>query len=374
LRIPLVDLKGQYGSIKAEIDEAIARVLQSTEFILGEEVERFENAFADYCEVKHAIGLSSGTDALHLALVACGVGPGDEVIAPTFTFIATAEAISMCGATPVFVDVDADTLNMDPSLFQGAITEKTRAVIPVHLYGQPAEMESILQIARANNLYVIEDAAQAHGARFRGTRAGTLGDIGCFSFYPGKNLGAYGDGGAVVTNRDGPAGRIRMLRNHGRREKYEHLEVGYGNRLDAIQAAILNAKLPHLDDWIRARVRIARWYDEALADLGDLTLPHVTEQTDPAWHLYVIRCRDREAYRVGLRERGITTGIHYPIPLHLQPAYAHLGYVHGDFPVSEAAATQVLSLPIYPEMNEAQLEQVSAGILDVSAGIAQQTT
>jgi dTDP-4-amino-4,6-dideoxygalactose transaminase len=349
LHIPLVDLKAQYSAIRGEIDAAIARVLQNTSFILGPEVKAFEAAFAAFSGARHAIGISSGTDALHLALRACGVQPGDEVITTPFTFIATAEAITMCGARPVFSDIDPRTGNLDPAALDASITSRTRAIVPVHLYGQPCDIDPILTVAAKRGLRVVEDAAQAHGARYKGRPAGTLADAACFSFYPGKNLGAFGDAGAVTTNSAEIAERIRMLRDHGRRDKYEHLIEGFGNRLDALQAAVLGAKLPHLASWNARRAELAAAYTRALAD-ADLVTPHVPEWADPVWHLYVIQVRDREAARAALARHGIATGVHYPIPLHLQPAYTHLGYRHGAFPAAEHAAASVLSLPLYPEM------------------------
>ena len=356
--IPLVDLKAQYAAIRSEIDSAIQRILDNTSFILGTEVQTFEQAFADFCESKHAIGISSGTDALHLALLACGVGPGDEVITTPFTFIATAEAISMCGAHPVFADIDLDTYNLDPERVEAMITPQTKAILPVHLYGQPANMEPLVKVARRHNLAIIEDAAQAHGARYKGKRTGTLADAACFSFYPGKNLGAYGDAGAVVTNNDAIAEKVFLLRNHGRQSKYEHLIKGYGNRLDALQAAILTVKLAHLSDWNDRRRAIAARYTKLLSDYPKITTPLVPHWAEPVWHLYVVRLKGRDAMRQRLKEAGIATGIHYPIPLHLQPAYQHLGLQPGTFPNAEQAANEVLSLPIYAELKESQVAQI----------------
>jgi len=356
--IPLVDLKAQYTAIKSEMDAAIQRILDNTSFILGAEVQAFEQAFADFCETKHAIGISSGTDALHLALLACGVGPGDEVITTPFTFIATTEAISMCGARPVFADIDLRTYNIDPNQVETVITPRTKAILPVHLYGQPADMDALVKIARRHNLSIIEDAAQAHSARYKERRTGTLADAACFSFYPGKNLGAYGDAGAVVTNNNEIAERIFLLRNHGRQSKYEHLIEGYGNRLDALQAAILKVKLAHLDDWNHSRRAIAALYTKLLSDNPDIITPFVPPWAEPVWHLYVVRLQERDAMRKRLKEAGIASGIHYPIPLHLQPAYQHLGLQSGAFPNAEKAANEVLSLPIYAELKESQVAQI----------------
>ncbi|MBI5649452.1 MAG: DegT/DnrJ/EryC1/StrS family aminotransferase [Chloroflexi bacterium] len=357
MTIPLVDLKAQYATIKPEIDAAMARVVTNTAFILGKEVAEFEKNFAAFCRAQHCVGADSGTAALHLALLICGVKPGDEVITTTHTFIATAEVISLIGARPVFVDIDPRTYNLDPNLIERAITPRTRAIIPVHLYGQPAEMDPILEIARQHNLRVIEDAAQAHGAEYRGKRAGSMGDVACFSFYPGKNLGAYGDAGALVTNNQELADNARTLRDHGRRSKYEHFITGYGYRLDALQAAILGAKLPHLDAWNARRRAIADRYTELLTNL-DIVTPYVPPHITPIYHIYCIRHNNRDGLLKHLKAQGIEAGIHYPIPLHLQPVYQNLGYQVGAFPQTEKAANEILSLPIYPEMTDAQVEQV----------------
>jgi dTDP-4-amino-4,6-dideoxygalactose transaminase len=358
--IPLVDLKAQYKNIKDDVDTAMARVLENTSFILGPEVKALEAEFAEYCEAKHCIGVSSGTDAIHLVLRAAGVAPGDEVITSPLTFIATAEAISMAGARPVFADIDPRTFNTDPAAIERAITPRTKALLPVFLYGQPADMDAINDIGRRHNLRVIEDAAQAHGARYKGRRAGTIGEAACFSFYPGKNLGAYGDAGAVVTNDDEIAATVRMLRDHGRRDKYEHLVVGFGNRLDGLQGAILRAKLPHLEEWNRSRAALAARYTKELGD--SVIVPFVPEWAEPSWHLYVIRVKDRDAVQKRLAAAGVSSGVHYPIPLHLQPAYAHLGYEKGAFPNAEAAADEVLSLPIYPELDPELIPKIAHAV------------
>jgi dTDP-4-amino-4,6-dideoxygalactose transaminase len=359
--IPLVDLKAQYCSIKAEIDEAIQRVLINSSFILGEEVKSFEEAFAAFCNVEYAIGTCSGTSALHLALLACGVGPGDEVITTPFTFIATAEAISYTGARPVFVDIDPVSYCLDPSRLEAAITPKTKAILPVHLYGQPAEMEAILEIANHYKLRVIEDAAQAHGAKYKDRHAGTIGDVGCFSFYPGKNLGAYGDGGLVITNNSEIAHQVRLLRNHGRIDKYEHLIEGYAYRLDALQAAILKVKLRYLEQWSEARRQHARQYDSLLKG-ARVSIPQELDNAWHVYHLYVVQAENRTELQQGLKTQGIATGIHYPIPLHLQPAYHHFGYQPGDFPVTETVCQKVLSLPMYPELTDEQVSAVATAI------------
>jgi len=359
--IPLVDLKAQYRIIQSEVDVAIERVLTNTSFILGKEVSFFEEAFAAFCDVEYAVGTSSGTSALHLALLSCGVGPGDEVITTPHTFIATVEPIIHAGATPVFVDIDLDSYNLDPAGIESALTERTKAILPVHLYGRPADMDPILEIAGKHNLKVIEDAAQAHGAEYRGKRAGSIGDVACFSFYPGKNLGAYGDGGMVVTNNGEIAEKVRMLRNHGRKEKYEHEVIGYGYRLDALHAAILNVKLGRLEKWNRQRRENAGIYRELLDGL-DLVLPTEPQYIKSVYHLFVVRTSRRDLLREHLRSQEIYAGIHYPIPLHLQPSLSYLGYTKGDFPNAEKAAEEVLSLPMYPELNQSQLEQVTQAI------------
>lgn len=359
MNIPLVDLKAQYRAISSDINETIQRVVNNTSFIMGPEVEAFEAAFAAYCQAEYAIGVASGTAALHLALRACDVGPGHEVITTPHTFIATAEAITHAGAQPVFVDIDPLTYNLDPTKIEAAITGRTRAIIPVHLYGHPADMDPILEIAQRHGLRVIEDAAQAHGAEYKGCRVGTSGDVACFSFYPGKNLGAFGDAGAVVTNDPQIADRVRLLRNHGRRQKYEHLVEGYGERLDALQAAILNAKLPYLESWTDARRSLANHYRACLADNNDIIVPFESYDVRHVYHLFVIQVPSRDQVLSALRADGIGAGVHYPIPLHLQPAYGYLGVKAGSFPVTEACASRVLSLPLYPEMTKEQVSWVA---------------
>jgi dTDP-4-amino-4,6-dideoxygalactose transaminase len=357
MSIPLVDLKAQYRACKDEIDAAIQDVVDNTSFIMGPKLKQFEDDFAAFCRAKQAIGVASGTEALQMAFLALGIGPGDEVITTSHTFFATAEMLGHLGARPVFVDIDLGTYNIDPAKIEAAITPRTRALLPVHLYGQPAEMDAILKIAEKHGLPVIEDAAQAHGAEYKGRRVGSMGRIACFSFYPGKNLGAYGDAGAVVTDDDELADKIRMLRDHGRREKYEHLVEGWPARMDTLQAAILRAKLRHLEEWNEARRRHAARYNELLADL-DVVRPYEPEHVRAVYHLYVIRVDRRDEVLRALNERGIGAGIHYPIPLHLQPAYEYLGYERGDLPLTEEAADQVLSLPLYPELTEEQIQEV----------------
>lgn len=360
-QIPLVDLQAQYATIQPAIDDAIRRVVTGAQFIMGPDVAAFEGEFAAWCAAPACVGVGSGTAALELTLRALGIGPGDEVITVAHTFIATAEAISATGATPVFVDIDPQSYNLDPAAFAAAITPATRAVMPVHLYGQPADMTRIGAIAAQHDLAVIEDAAQAHGATWCGKRVGNWGDAACFSFYPGKNLGAYGDAGAVVTHRAELAATVRSLRNHGRRSKYTHDQIGYGHRIDTLQAAILRAKLPYLQAWTAARRRLAARYTALLAGC-EIVLPYVPAEADPVWHLYVIRTPQRDALLQALEKAGIGAGVHYPLPLHLQPAYAHLGYGVGALPVSEAVAATCLSLPLYPEMSDAQQDQVVAAV------------
>ncbi len=364
-RVPLVDLAAQQAALGAELTEAAARVLREAEFILGREVECLENEFADYCGCAYAVGVDSGTSALELALRAYGVGPGDEVIAPANTFIATALAISATGATPVLTDIDPLTQTIDVAGVEDAITNRTRAVIPVHLYGQPADMDPILEIGRRRQLVVIEDACQAHGARYKGRPVGSLGHAAAFSFYPSKNLGACGDGGMVTTNDQDTAKSLRMLRNYGQEKKYHHLIRGYNRRLDNLQAALLRVKLKHLDAWNQQRRDRAGWYRDFLTEV--VLTPVVAGHADPVWHLYVIQLRGRDELQTYLGERGIGTGIHYPIPIHLQPAYRDLGYQRGDFPVAEQTAGAILSLPMYPELPRAAVEEAAGAVVEFIA-------
>lgn len=361
--IPLVDLKAQYKDIKSEIDSAIRDVLTTTAFIGGEEVRKFEDEFAAFCEARTCVGVANGTDALFLILQTFGISTGDEVITTAHTFIATTEAVSVLGAVPIFVDIKPNTMLMDADKIEAAITPRTRAIIAVHLYGQMCEMDKITAIARRHKLIVIEDAAQAHGARWQGKRAGSIGDAACFSFYPGKNLGAYGDAGAVISNDEDLIHRVRMLANHGRAEKYTHQLVGYNSRLDNLQAAILRVKLRHLDEWNAARRRHAEVYTRALTDSG-LNLPDVHPDAEPVWHIYAVRSNQRDALQKELKDKGIETGVHYPIPLHLQPAYRHLNIAAGSLPVTEKAALEVLSLPMYAELTSDQLERVLDAIIE----------
>ncbi|HUT04565.1 MAG TPA: aminotransferase class I/II-fold pyridoxal phosphate-dependent enzyme [bacterium] len=354
--VPFVDLSAQLHEIYNDIDDELTEVIQSCAFILGPAVTKFEQQFADFCEAKHCVGVSSGTAALHLALLALGIGKGDEVITVPNTFAATCEAIIYTGARPVFVDVDERTFNIDVFKIDAAITPRTRAIIPVHLYGQPADMDPILHIAQEHNLKVIEDACQAHGARYKGKRVGAIGDVGCFSFYPSKNLGAYGDGGAVVTNDPHVSERVRMLRDHGTTDKYHHAVVGYNCRLSSMQAAVLSAKLKRLDKNNEMRREKAGLYGEALGKL-DVIIPFEPEYSESVYHLYVIRASKRDRLREHLTSHGISAGLHYPVPLHLQGAFAHLGYKQGDFPVAEKLAAEILSLPMFPELEADAIER-----------------
>jgi dTDP-4-amino-4,6-dideoxygalactose transaminase len=368
--VPFVDLQAQYHSIKAEVGAAIQRVLDTSAFILGREVEAFERAFAEYVGARECVGVSNGTAAIQLALQACGVGPGDEVVVPANTFFATAEAVSTAGATPVFVDCDPATCNIDAGKIEAVITPRTRAVIPVHLYGQPADLDAVFEVAEAHDLLVIEDAAQAHGARYKGVRVGARGAAGCFSFYPGKNLGAYGEGGAVVTNDPGVARRLRMLRDHGSEQKYRHELVGYNFRLEGIQGAVLNVKLKHLDDWNALRRAHAAHYRELLAPLaesGSLALPREADYAEHVYHLFVVQADARDALQRYLSAAGVQTGIHYPVPVHLQPAYAALGHRAGDFPNAESQSRRVLSLPMFAELTGQQLRYVADALADFYA-------
>jgi dTDP-4-amino-4,6-dideoxygalactose transaminase len=353
--ITFLDLKAPYLELKQELDEAIARVVSSGWFIGGAEVDQFEAEYASYCGASHSIGMANGLDALHLALRAMDVGPGDQVIVPSNTYIATWLAVSQCGATPVPVEPDECTYNINPALIEAAITPRTKVILPVHLYGQPADMDPILAIACKHGLRVLEDGAQAHGARYKGQRLGAHGDAVAWSFYPGKNLGAMGDGGAVTTNDAQLADRIRVLRNYGSRVKYVNEVQGYNSRLDPLQAAILRVKLGKLDDWNARRSTIAARYQQGLAGCG-LTLPQVPAWADPVWHLYVVQHPQRDALQLALTDAGVGTLIHYPIPPHLQQAYAEAGWARGAFPLAERMADQVFSLPIGPAMDMAAVE------------------
>jgi dTDP-4-amino-4,6-dideoxygalactose transaminase len=363
VKIPLVDLGAQHRQLETELQAAVQRVFQRSSFVSGPEVERFEAEFASYLNATSCVAVSSGTTALHLVLHALGIGPGDEVITVPNTFIATAEAISAVGAKPVFVDVNPVSYTMDPARAERAITAKTRAFLPVHLYGQPADMDALLEIAHGRSLAVLEDACQAHGAEYKGRKAGTLGAAGCFSFYPSKNLGACGEGGAVVTSDPDLAERIRLLRNHGSVSKYEHRFPGYNFRMEELQGAFLAVKLKYLDEWNERRRMLAQHYDRLFSGSGVVT-PTEMPYAKHVYHLYVIQAENREALRRRLTEQDIETGLHYPIPLHLQEAYRSLGYRRGDFPVSERLAERALSLPMYPDLTFEAVEHVASPILE----------
>lgn len=364
--IPFVDLKAQYLGIKDEVNAAIQNILDTCQFTLGSEVTAFEQEFSSYCNAEYGVGVNTGTSALHLALLAAGIGPGDEVITVPFTFVATVAAIYYTGAKAVFVDIDPQTFTMDVDAIESAITEKTKAIIPVHLYGQPADMDPILEVANRHNLVVIEDAAQAHGAEYKGKRVGSLGDMGCFSFYPGKNLGAYGEGGMVVTNNADYTRSIRMLRDWGAEQKYHHVLKGYNFRMEGIQGAVLRVKLRHLEVWTEARREAAAHYNSNFTNT-DVVTPQAMAYARHVYHIYAIRTRHRSQWQQALQANGIQTGIHYPIPVHLLPAYEDLGYRKGDFPHSEQAADEVLSLPMYPELRQAQCKEVSEAVIKLAS-------
>jgi dTDP-4-amino-4,6-dideoxygalactose transaminase len=362
LLVPFVDLKAQQAALAPELERVIREMCRESDWILGRDLESFEREFAEYCEAEYAVGTDSGLSAIELILRASGIGPGNEVITAANTFIATALAISHAGATPVLVDVDPQTDTIDPDALERAVTARTKAVLPVHLYGHPADMDAIASIAERHEMLVIEDACQAHGARYRGARAGSLGHAAAFSFYPAKNLGAFGDGGAVVTNAPEIAEAVRVLRDYGQRGKYDHVVKGYNRRLDTVQAALLRPKLRHLDEWNERRRRHAAAYTELLA--GTVETPQARDHVEAVWHLYVIRTENRDALRAALAERGIQTGIHYPVPIHLQEAYADLQHGPGSFPVTELRAARGLSLPLYPELEPAMIEHVAQAVCE----------
>lgn len=364
--IPFVDLKAQYAGIKDEVNSAIQGVIESCQFTLGTEVVKFEEEFAKFSGAEIGIGVNSGTSALHLALLAADVGPGDEVITVPHTFVATVAAIRYTGATPVFVDIDPVSFNMDPQLVESAITERTKVVLPVHLYGQAADMDPIIDIARKHGIVVIEDAAQAHAAEYKGRRVGSLGDMACFSFYPGKNLGAYGEGGMVVTNNPEYARSIRMLRDWGAEQKYQHVLQGYNYRLEGIQGAVLRVKLKYLESWTEDRRAAASRYNELLAG-SEYPTPVALAHNRHVYHVYAIRTSTRQSLQESLNAQGVQTGIHYPTPVHLLPAHEDLGYRQGQFPHAESAAEEVLSLPMFPELTEAQTSEVAHAVLSVTA-------
>jgi len=362
MNIPLVDLYAQYYSLKSMIDKTFKRIIKTSVFIDGEDNKLFEEEFASFCGAKYAVGVASGSAALDLSLEALGITRGDEVICPSYTFTATAEAIVHRNAKPVFVDIDEDTYNIDPCKIESKINMKTKAVIAVHMYGCPSDMDKITKIAKKHKLWVIEDAAQAHGLRYKGKKAGSLGDIACFSFFPAKNLGCYGDGGAIVTNNKKLALKIRLLKDHGRTEKYLHKEVGYGLRLDNLQAAILRVKLKHLEKWNRKRRDISNVYNKDLKEL--YITPKIKEYAEPVFYVYTLRHKNRDRIIELLKSVGISTGIYYPVPLHLQEAYKYLGYKKGDFPITEKICGEIFSIPIYPELRRVQIDFIIKKLLD----------
>ena len=372
MKVSFIDLNAQYRQIKKDINLSFNNLFKKSDFILGNAVREFEKEFAQYCGVKYAIGLNSGTDALFLGLLGLGIKEKDEVIVPAFTYIATALAVSMCGARPVFVDVDEETYNIDPSRIETAITKRTKAIIPVHLYGQSADIQPIIKIAKKYNLKIVEDVAQAHGAKWKdkndkSKKLGSIGDIGCFSFYPTKNLGAFGDGGMVVTKNSEVYNRLILLRDYGRKDRYEHIIKGYNSRLDSIQAIILRAKLKHLDRWNKSRQKNAQIYNEQLSNCKEVIIPKVSNYSTHVYHIYGVRVKNRDLIYDKLRARGIGALIHYPIPLHLQKAYKELKYKRGDFPVAERIASQIISLPMHPYLKKEQIKIVTdklKGLLD----------
>ncbi|HEX4071419.1 MAG TPA: DegT/DnrJ/EryC1/StrS family aminotransferase [Planctomycetaceae bacterium] len=374
LAVPFLDLPAENCSIADELDEAIHQVISRGQFILGPAVERFEQAFAEYLGAKYCVGLNNGTSALHLALEACDIGPGDEVITTPHSWISTSWAISYVGARPVFVDIDPVTYNLDPQQVERALTPQTRAILPVHLYGQACDLEALGRIADRNNVDIIEDAAQAHGALNKERRVGTFGRAGCFSFYPGKNLGAFGEAGAVVTDDEHVATRIRRLRDHAQDGRHRHVEIGHNARMEGIQGAVLDVKLRHLDKWNARRARHARRYCELLSDVPNLRPPECPRPSGHVWHLFVILLRgiDRGRLQSELAERGIATAVHYPIPIPFQPAYTHLGYKPGDFPVAEAVMANCLSLPMFAALTDEQIDYVAATIKSLLANGALQ--
>lgn len=366
IRVPYFDLKAQYSELRDDIREALDRVCQNTSFILGEEVEKFERAFAAFCGVKHCVGLNSGTSALHLALISAGIGPGDEVITTSNTFIATAEAIAYTGAKPVFVDIDPATANIDPEAIEKAVTKQTRAVIPVHLYGRPADMEAISEIAQRHRLLLIEDACQAHGAKHNGKRVGGFGHAAAFSFYPPKNLGAYGEGGALTTNDEVVASLARSLRTHGESSRYLHKYIGYNYRMDGFQAAVLNVKMKRLAEWTAKRQTHASLYRELLSGTK-AQFPDDPPESECVYHLFVVYVDDRDHVRAELEKRGVQTAIHYPKPVHLQETFAHLGYASGSLPQTERACERVISMPLFPEMTVEQVRHAATSLAEIVA-------
>jgi dTDP-4-amino-4,6-dideoxygalactose transaminase len=362
MKVPFIDFTEQYEAIKTRLDKDLKKVFVKADFILGEEAKTFEEEFAKFCGVKYAVGVNSGTDALYLALGALDITVGDEVVLPTFTFIATALCISYTGAKPVFVDIEEETYNIDPKKLEAVITDRTKAIIPVHLYGQPANMEEIRAIAKKRNIKIVEDACQAHGAMYKGKRAGALGDIGCFSFYPTKSLGAFGDAGMVITDRDDINEKVKMLRDYGRKGRYEHKIKGYNSRLDTIQAVVLSAKLKYLDQWNAMRGKLAAYYCELLKGIPGVVVPTIKSNRTHVFQTFAVRVPNRDQVCEKMKEKGVSVLIHYPIPIHLQEAYADVGHKKGDFPVSERIADEILSLPMYPHMDKKQIKYVCASL------------
>ena len=365
-KVPYLDLPAQIRSVRKELDAAIARTLDNCSFCLGPDVVQFEKDFAKFCGAQHCVAFNSGTSALHVALLLLDIKPGDEIITTPYTFVATSWAISYVGATPVYVDVEDGTMNLDPKLIERAITPKTKAVMPVHLYGQPFDIDPILEICRKHNLPLVEDSAQSHAAKYKGKLVGTFGEMSCFSFYPGKNLGAAGEGGALVTNNAAFAARARSLREHGSTVRYYHDEVGFNYRMEGIQGAVLGVKLPHLQKWTNERRRVAHRYHELLKDTP-LQLPLEADYAESSYHLYVVRHSQRDQLKEYLDANGVGCALHYPLPLHLQKCYASLGHKVGDFPVAEKAARECLSLPVYPELTDTQIQRVVAVIKEYFA-------
>ena len=368
MKVPFLDLKAQHAPLIEKFDRAIHEVIESSAFAGGPFVEKFEEEFAAFCGSTYAIAVGNGTDALWLALLALGIGEGDEVITVPNTFIATAEAITYCKARPVFVDVDQDTFTMNPAELEKSLTKRTKAIIPVHLFGQPADMDPILDFARANGLFVVEDAAQAHGAEYRGRKAGTMGDAGCFSFYPGKNLGAFGEAGAIVTNDPELRKQIQMLRDHGQSRKYYHSMMGWNCRMDGIQAAVLSIKLGHLNEANSLRRKHALEYNQAFAGIDEVLTPLEAKYARHVYHVYAVRVRERDAIMRHLQEKGVGCAVHYPVPVHVQEAGRNLGYTKGAFPIAENLADEFLSLPMFPELTEEQIEYV-AGCVTEAVGV-----
>ncbi len=374
MNVQFIDFTEQYKLVKDEIDVGLKRVFEKGDFILGQKAKDFENEFAQYCDVKYGVGVNSGTDALYLAVAALGIEEGDEVILPTFTFIATALCISYTGAKPVFVDIENDTYNIDPKKIEKAVTKRTKAIIPVHIYGQPANMQEIQAIAKKYNLKIIEDAAQAHGSTYKGKKAGALGDVACFSFYPTKSLGAFGDAGMIVTDDKNIYEASLMLRDYGRQGRYEHKIKGYNSRLDTVQAVVLSAKLRHLDGWNKMRNANAVYYHKLLSKVKGITVPVMKDDRTHVFQTYAIRLKNRDKVCQGLKERGIDALIHYPIPLHLQEAYKELKHKAGDFPISERISKEILSLPMFPHMNKEQIEYVCDCLIEVTKSQSHKVT